>query len=166
MKSRCEIRAALSEIDMHLRCHLRDRAYLIGSSAACLAGAAVEALDIDLMTSDEDAVRLEEAWAANRVTSHLPADDHLFRSRFSRYVFTSVPVEIMGGLQVFYQGEWRAVEISSTVELVGYSPLLLMPTVDEQLRILDMFGRAKDARRAGLLRRVKQTTSSEQVNLL
>ena len=154
MNSRCEIRAALSEIDTHLRCHLRDRAYLIGSSAACLAGAAVEALDIDLMTSDEDAVRLEEAWATNRVASHLPADDQLFRSRFSRYAFTSMPVEIMGGLQVFYQGEWRAVEISHAVELAGYSPFLSLPTVAEQLRVLDMFGRAKDARRAGLLRRV------------
>jgi hypothetical protein len=146
------IHAALGQLDADLARHAQAPVFLIGSTAARLAGALVEANDLDLLAGVDDAARLEQAWAARRTGDYEPADGQLFRSRFARYAFPAMPVEVMGGLEVCVGGVWRRLAIGDAAPLDGHAPCLHLPSVAEQLRVLALFGRAKDRARAALLR--------------
>lgn len=154
MTPAARIEAALHEIGTDLERHAGAPVYLIGSAAAALAGAEVEVADLDLLTTVEDAQRLEQAWSARRVHDYAPADDARFRSRFARYAFAAMTVEVMGGLEVRVGGAWQALRIGSSRPLAGHAGGLRLPSIDEQLRVLGLFGRDKDRRRADLLRRL------------
>ncbi|TCV97052.1 hypothetical protein EC912_10146 [Luteibacter rhizovicinus] len=124
---------------------------VIGSAAACVAGADVDVADIDLLTSSDVAGELEHRWTDRRVASYAPADGHLFRSRFARYAFSDMPVEVMGGLEVAIDGQWRAVDVRDTLPVSGLRRVRVA-SVDDQQRLLALFGRPKDVLRAQALR--------------
>ena len=148
--------AALAEVlaavvpDLQQLC--RDRWTLLGSAAARLAGAAVTVADLDVLTSVRDAQELIALWADRRDAAHVPADGDRFRSHFARFRFPGLPVELMGGLEVFGADGWQPLHIRVTahVELAGLR--VPVPSIAEQLRVLACFARPKDHQRAPLLR--------------
>lgn len=113
---------------------------LIGSGALMLLGLPLEAAaDLDIVTTVEGASRLRGAWAGWLSSRGVKAPDGPFRSEdFARYETPWGPVEVMGGLQVRQDGALRPLVI------IERHPDRPIPTAEEQLRILRLFGRPKD----------------------
>lgn len=144
--------ATLAEIVPELHVHCLDPWCVIGSAAALLAGADVSVADVDLLTSHEDAERLMVLWADRRESTHEPAGAERFRSHFARFRFPGLPVEVMGGLELNQGDGWQPVE-AGRLTLAGVNGLAVpMPSVEDQIRILESFGREKDRARAKSLR--------------
>ena len=147
--------ATLAEIVPELHVHCVDPWCLIGSAAALLLGAEVSAADVDVLTSRADAEALMAHWAGQRETAFVPADDHRFRSHFSRYRFPGAPVEVMGALELHVDDRWQAVHPGKLV-LAGVNGLAVpVPSLDDQIRMLESFGREKDVHRIVALRVLK-----------
>lgn len=126
---------------------------LIGSAAARLVGADVEVADIDVLTSAGDADRVAEHWQARRETQYEPAGAERFRSRFARFRFSGLPLEVMGGLQLHDDAQgWVPVWAGETLLVTCGALRIPVPRMVEQIRILESFGRPKDLQRAALLR--------------
>lgn len=125
---------------------------LIGSAAARLVGAEVDVADVDVLTSAGDADRLAEHWQARREAHFEPAGAERFRSRFARFRFAGLPLEVMGGLQLHDTRGWVPVLAGETMLAVFGRMQIPVPRVAEQIRILESFGRPKDLQRAALLR--------------
>ncbi len=144
--------ATLAEIVPELHVHCLDPWCVIGSAAALLAGAEVSVADVDVLTSREDAERLMALWADRRESTHEPAGAERFRSHFARFRFPGLPVEVMGGLELNQGDGWKPVE-AGRLTLAGLNGLAVpMPSVEDQIRILESFGRDKDLARAKSLR--------------
>ena len=135
-----------------LHAHCRDEWVVIGSAAAALMGADVQAADLDLLTSAADAQRLIELWPSRLDTSYVPAAANRFRSRFARFRFPGMPLEVMGGLELHGHDGWQAVRVNHVMHVNVAGIQVPVPARDEQIRILESFGRAKDLARADLLR--------------
>lgn len=145
--------ATLAEIvpELHVQCLAPW--CLIGSAAALLVGADVSVADVDVLTSREDAERLMALWSERREQVYEPAGAERFRSHFARFRFPGLPVEVMGGLELNQGDGWKPVQ-AGRLTLVGLNGLAVpVPSVDDQIRILESFGREKDLQRATLLRR-------------
>ena len=136
--------------DLHRCC--RDPWSLIGSAAAWLVGAKVTVADLDVLTSVRDAETLRGHWRAQLQTTIATAGAERFRSRFARFAFAGLAVEVMGGLEVSGAAGWEPLRVADivTVDVAGLA--VPVPTVEEQLRLLERFGRPKDHQRAVLLR--------------
>ncbi len=143
---------AIAEAVPELRRHCRHAWQLIGSAAAKLVGADVTVADLDVLTSAEDADRLAEAWFARRESSYEPAGAERFRSRFARFRFAAMPVEVMGALELNAGQGWRPVTVGEVIAVRVAGMDVPVPSVTEQIRILESFGRPKDLHRAALLR--------------
>lgn len=151
--------ATLAEIVPELHVHCLDPWCVIGSAAALLAGASVSVADVDVLASREDAGRLMTLWADRREPLHEPADAHRFRSHFARFRFPGLPVEVMGGLELNQGDGWVPVSAGRLV-LAGLNGLAVpMPSVEDQIRILESFGREKDLARAKSLRALASSPS-------
>lgn len=147
---------ALTELVPDLHVHCAEPWCLIGSAAARLLGAEVSVADIDVLVSRADAETLARLWADRRDAAYAPADDGRFRSRFARFRFPGMPVEVMGGLELDQGDGWQAVSPGRLV-LVGVQGMAVpVPALDEQIRIFESFGRDKDRARATALRRLRQ----------
>jgi hypothetical protein len=91
-------------------------------------------------------------WADRRESTHEPAGAERFRSHFARFRFPGLPVEVMGGLELNQGDGWKPVE-AGRLTLAGLNGLAVpMPSVEDQIRILESFGRDKDLARAKSLR--------------
>jgi len=147
---------ALAELVPDLHVHCAEPWCLIGSAAARLLGAEVDVADVDVLVSRADADTLAERWADRRDAAHAPADADRFRSRFARFRFPGLPVEVMGGLELDQGNGWQPVSPGRLV-LAGLRGMAVpVPAPDEQIRILESFGRDKDRARAAALRRLHQ----------
>ena len=148
--------AALHEVlaaavpDLHSLC--RDPWTLIGSAAARLAGAEVAVADLDVLTSVRDAETLIGHWRARRDATYVPRGEERFRSRFARFRSPGLPVEVMGGLELCSERGWEPVRIGEIVTVNVAGLAIPIPTVAEQIRVLENFGRPKDLQRAALLK--------------
>lgn len=146
--------ATLAEIVPELHVHCAEPWCVIGSAAALLAGADVAVADVDLLVSRADAAALLALWADRRESVYEPANAERFRSQFARFRFPGVPVEVMGGLELNQGDGWSPVK-AGRLTLVGLNGLAVpVPSIDDQIRILESFGREKDLQRAALLRAV------------
>ena len=141
---------ALAVPELHRHCV--DPWVLIGSAAARLAGAEVTVADVDVLVSVRDADALIDHWRARQDESHAPADSDRFRSRFARFDFPGLPLELMGGLELRGDSGWAPVRIDDIVMLDVAGVAVPVPAVSEQIRVLESFGRPKDLRRAASLR--------------
>ncbi len=151
---------ALTELVPVLHVHCADRWCLIGSAGALMLGADVGVADVDVLVSRSDAEALMVLWADRRDLAHAPADGDRFRSHFARFRFPGLPVELMGDLEVDAGDGWQPVSPGKLV-LVGLAGLAVpVPSLDEQIRIFESFGRAKDRLRADTLRRLRQPSST------
>jgi hypothetical protein len=132
--------------------YCRDAWVVIGSAAAALAGAKVEVADLDVLTTVNDAERLIALWRERLDPSYAPAAGDRFRSRFARFHFPGMPVEVMGGLELHEAHGWQPVRVNQVVQVSCAGVQVPTPTVTEQICILERFGRPKDQQRAELLR--------------
>jgi len=134
----------LAEIVPDLHVHCVDPWCLIGSTAALLLGAQTSAADVDVLTSRADAEVLMALWASQRQPAFVPPDADRFRSHFARFRFPGAPVEAMGALELFADGGWQAVWPDKLV-LVGVGGVAVpVPSIDDQIRLCERFGRQKD----------------------
>ncbi|WP_199098665.1 hypothetical protein [Dyella sp. ASV21] len=144
--------ATLAEIVPELHVHCLDPWCVIGSAAALLMGADVSVADVDVLTSRDDAERLRVLWADRREATHEPVGADRFRSHFARFRFPGLPVEVMGGLELNQGNGWTPVS-AGRLTLMGLNGLAVpVPSLQDQIRILDSFGREKDHARAYALR--------------
>ena len=144
--------ATLAEIVPELHVHCVEPWCLIGSAAALLAGADVGVADVDVLVSRNDAEQLMTLWAERREHTHEPVSAERFRSHFARFRFPGLPVEVMGGLELNQGDGWKPVK-AGRLTLVGLNGLAVpVPSIEDQIRILESFGREKDLLRAELLR--------------
>jgi hypothetical protein len=150
------LRQTLAACVPELQRRCADSWVVIGSAAAHLAGAQVEVADLDVLTSTRDAQSLIDHWHGRLLATDTPVDADRFRSRFARFEFP-LPVEIMGDLEVATPDGWRPVRVGEIrrVEIDGLN--VPVPTIAEQIRLLEGFGRPKDSQRAGLLKRLQGT---------
>ncbi len=127
--------------------------WIIGSAAAHICGADIgQAADVDLVLSRRDAVMVLERWQSFGVVERpLPSDQ--FRSAvFGRCLVFSKPIEVMAGFEMVLDGEWCAMEPKTRVEHEVPGGALFTPSVDEQISLLSMMNRPKDASRITALR--------------
>lgn len=151
---------ALAEAVPELHVHCAEPWCLIGSAAARLMGAEVSVADVDVLVSRADAEVLATQWADRCEAGYVPADGDRFRSRFARFRFPGMPLEVMGGLELDAGEGWQPVTPGRLV-LVGVEGLAVpVPSLDDQVRILESFGRDKDLARAAALRRLRRPASA------
>lgn len=132
--------------------HCCDPWVIIGSAAAALAGADVTVADLDVMSSVDDAERLKTLWRSRLNTTYKPAGTALFRSHFARFDFPAMPVEVMGGLELYDASAWQPVQVDEIVHIACAGVQVPIPALSEQIRILECFARPKDLLRTELLR--------------
>jgi len=133
---------------------LRDEFFIIGASALILSDLPInDTKDIDLLTSSRDADKLKEFWKERKL-NYNPEDTTRFKSNFARFQFGFLDVEVMGDLEVYSKGQWRKVVINNfkTVPLAGSQ--IKVPTLVEQVRILQLFGRQKDIDKIVLVKKM------------
>lgn len=151
---------ALTELVPELHVHCADPWCLIGSAGALLLGADVGVADVDVLVSRADAGTLMTLWADRRDNTHAPADGDRFRSHYARFRFPGLPVEVMGGLELDAGDDWQPVSPGKLV-LVGLQGLAVpVPSLDDQIRLFESFGRDKDRTRAAALRQLRQPPSA------
>lgn len=148
------LREALVAVLPDLHRHCRDPWTLIGSAAASLAGSEVAVADLDVLTSVRDAQTLIKHWRGRRDEIFVPPGEKYFRSCFARFLFPGLPVEIMGGLELFGERGWERVRIDRIITLDVAGLRVPVPVVTEQIRVLESFGRPKDLQRVALLKRL------------
>ena len=139
--------------------NLRDPWWIIGSAAMALHGAGpLDVADVDLLASPEDAAALAARWALA-----LPAarPDPRFRSEvYFQWRATPLPVDVMGGFQVRTADGWRPLVPATRRALTLPSgAAVFTPEVDEQIAILQTFGRDKDLARVKLLRVLRPSST-------
>jgi hypothetical protein len=131
---------------------LHDPWWIIGSAAMRLGGIAnVEPADVDLLCSAGDADRLMAVWQDHLDTAYRPRDDDRFRSRFARFHHLPMPVEVMGDLQVHVEAGWLSVCVDASQSVRCGEHTVSIPSWQEQIRILRLFGRDKDMVKADLI---------------
>lgn len=145
------IESGLADWFPDIRRLARDPWWIIGSTAMCLLGATIEVADIDLLTSARDADALRQAWAERRLEVGPRAGDSRFRSRYSRYDFQPIVVEVMGDLEVNGADGWQPVRVEQARHLRLGDYGLPVPTLAEQMRLLECFDRPKDHVRLRML---------------
>jgi len=131
---------------------MRDDFYLIGSAALILSGIKIENIyDLDILVSDRDADFLMVEWGNRLIIEHVTKDNELFSSKFARYKFSELDIEILGELKVNKVGVWERLEISDSQSITIDDFEIKTPTLNEQKRILQLFGRKKDKDRLKLI---------------
>ncbi|GHS92326.1 hypothetical protein FACS1894203_4670 [Bacteroidia bacterium] len=151
MKLRDRIFAVLKDAYPALRL-LEDEWYIIGTSGLVLAGVKLEKTsDIDILTSVRDAEKLKIAWKNRMRKDFDSSNTELFESDFSRYDFGTLDIEIMGGLKVNHSGKWIPLTISDHLHILTSDFEIRVPTLEEQKKILLLFGREKDLKKIKLL---------------
>ncbi|BBF82271.1 hypothetical protein [Asticcacaulis excentricus] len=121
--------------------------WLIGSAALFLSGVRVTVRDVDVYGPSEV---IEAARIALGVPVSAPRADDRFRSRpyFQYRPPGGLEIDFMGGLQVFSAGDWCELQIESDAWIEG----VRVPSIPDQLAILQLFARKKDLERAAVLR--------------
>ncbi len=146
------IYTTLAEIVPELYVICIDPWCVIGSAAALLLGAQTSAADVDVLTSRADADALMRHWADRREAAFTQPDAAQFRSHFARFRFASSPVEVMGALELHADDGWQAV-LPGRLVLANMNGLAVpVPSIDDQIRIFESFGREKDLSRVTALR--------------
>jgi len=142
-----QIKSTLQEAAEGLK--LLDGEYcIIGASALILMGIDVgETGDIDVLTSSDNSEKLKVFWADKLVKRPRLKESGLFRSNFGQYQFSTMEVEISGDLEIYKAEKWVPITVDHyhTIQLKDLS--VKLPTLDEQIRLLKLFGREKDLKR-------------------
>lgn len=145
-----KIFSALKESYPSLK-QLRDDYYIIGSTALILSDIEIEHTnDIDILVSERDAEWLRNEWKSKKINI-TPDASVLFRSNYSRYNFSDIEIEILGSLEVNKDNTWTPLVIKDFTIFETNDFQVKIPTLAEQVRILNFFGRKKDLDRLKLI---------------
>jgi hypothetical protein len=133
---------------------LQDDFFVIGATALILCDVPIKnTQDIDLLTSSRDADQLKEIWKEQRL-NYKPLETTRFKSNFARFNFGLLDVEVMGSLEVYSKGQWRKVVVNNFKTIPLADIQINVPTLAEQVRILQLFGRQKDVDKITLIRKL------------
>ena len=125
--------------------------WIIGSAAVVLHGGAVRHVkDVDLMmsASDADALLRRIGGDFRKATA-----SERFRSLvFGVWSAPPVPVEVFGGFSLYLDETWRELSLSTRERVTVAGSCVYVPSAEELVRVLHLFGRPKDLERAKLLR--------------
>ena len=131
---------------------LKDDFFIIGACSTILSGIDIgNTNDIDILVTTEDADKLRSVWR-DKIEENPPLkESELFKSNFTRYNFPKMYIEAMGDLLIFKNGNWEKVTVNhyTTTAIDGFE--IKIPTIEEQIRILQLFGRKKDMERLSLI---------------
>jgi len=105
------------------------------------------------LTSSRDADKLKELWKEQRL-NYKPIETTRFKSNFARFNFELLDVEVMGDLEVYSKGQWRKVIVNSFKTISFTESKVNVPTLVEQVRILQLFGRQKDVDKIALIKKL------------
>jgi hypothetical protein len=128
----------------------QDRWLLIGSAAAHVAGADVGAIaDIDLLLSERDINALDTHWRSRKRMDVQPSDR--FRSKIFHRFDAPLPIEAMAGFELKApNGDWLRLAPKTRQQFGAF----YAPGVSEQIEILKLMGREKDAPRILVLKKM------------
>ncbi len=148
-----KIIAVLEEAHPALR-QLQDEFFVIGASALVLSDLPInETKDIDLLTSSRDADKLKGLWK-ERDLNYKPVEPTRFKSNFARFQFGSLDIEVMGDLEVYSKGQWRKAVVNSFKTISLTDSQIKIPTLAEQIRILQLFERQKDIDKMAMVKKM------------
>ena len=121
---------------------------LIGSAAAKLAGANVGPInDIDLLLSTRDNHALKTHWRSRSILPAPPSEQ--FRSAIFHRFSAPLPIETMSDFALRTgDGNWQQISPQTRVKYGN----MFAPNINEQIAILQLMGRPKDARRIAALK--------------
>ena len=126
--------------------------YVIGASAMILSGIEIgETSDIDILTTEENATKLQHLLKVYMEIAPETKENDLFHSLFARFNLPLMDIEVMGNLQIRKQNIWQPVWVQEYREIPIGEVIVRIPTIEEQKRILSLFGREKDLRRLQML---------------
>lgn len=128
----------------------KDPWWIIGSAAVAMQGGHVSHIkDVDLMMSAHDAERFLTRVGSER---RQPDLSDRFRSLiFGAWSAPPIPVEVFGGFSLAIEGRWREVALTTREPKTVAGAEIYVPSVEELVLLLKMFGRPKDLARAKLL---------------
>ena len=81
-------------------------------------------------------------------------EDDLFHSSFARFKLPLMDIEVMGNLQVKKNNIWQSVYVNEYNEVFIGDLIIRIPTIEEQKRILSLFGREKDLKKILILNHI------------
>lgn len=131
----------------------RDEWWIIGSAAMALCGVQVRAKDVDVTGAADVITGAIERLGGEPVVGE-PSE--LFRSSPFATIMPAggVDIELMGDLHVSRRGMWRRLTPRTRLPVVVKGHTVFVPTLVEQIEILNLFGRDKDRERAGMIAEV------------
>ena len=123
--------------------------WIIGSAALALSGVDVEPRDIDVFAAPGI---IEQARLALDVPA-MPSGNDRFRSTpyFQFQPEGGLEIDFMGGLEIRVDDAWVRLRIESVLPVTIGNVSLFVPSLEEQGRILRLFGRPKDLVRAAMI---------------
>ena len=122
--------------------------YIIGASAMILSDIEIgETSDIDILTTEMNSLKLQCSLKAYMEIAPETKEDGLFCSNFARFNLPLMDVEVMGNLQIKKNNVWQFVYVQEYREIFIGDLIIRIPTMEEQKRILSLFGREKDLKR-------------------
>ena len=149
MKNR--ILATLTEASEGLKL-LDDDYYIIGSSALILSGIDIGIThDIDILTTSHNSDILQKAWNNKLIENPGMKESDLFKSNFACFQFRKMQIEAIGNLNVFKESQWIPLNINDYNIFTLNDLKIKIPTLTEQIRILNLFGRSKDLLRISII---------------
>jgi len=131
---------------------LKDDFFIIGACSTILSDIDTgNTNDIDILVTSEDADRLKPVWKDKIEKDPALKESELFKSNFTRYNFPKMDIEVLGDLLIFKNGNWEKVAVNhyATIDIDGFT--IKIPTLEEQIRILHLFGRKKDLERLDII---------------
>ena len=138
MKIKDKITQSLASITVELQ-EISPDFYVIGASAMILSGIEVgETADIDILTTEMNSCKLQHLLKTYMEISPETKEDDLFRSNFARF---KLPLMDIG----------QSVCVKEYKEIFIGNLIIKIPTIEEQKRILSLFGREKDLKRILIL---------------
>ena len=151
MKIKDKITQSLASITVELQ-EISPDFYVIGASAMILSGIEVgETADIDILTTEMNSCKLQHLLKTYMEISPETNEDDLFSSNFARFKLPLMDIEVMGDLQIKKNDIWQSVCVKEYKEIFIGNLIIKIPTIEEQKRILSLFGREKDLKRILIL---------------
>ncbi len=126
--------------------------YIIGSSAIILSGIDVGIThDIDILTNSYNSNVLRTEWNDKLVKDPSMKESNLFKSDFACFQFSEMQIEVLGDLKVFKGNCWVHLDVNDYNVLKLNDMEFKIPTLTEQIQILNLFGRKKDIHRIDII---------------
>ncbi|MEF8798198.1 MAG: hypothetical protein V5A79_02120, partial [Candidatus Bipolaricaulota bacterium] len=93
---------------LYNKIHDRDINWVVtGSVSFCLQGVPLSPNDIDIQTDEDGAYKIEDLFRDRVIKEVKFSSTDKIRSHFGALMIHGIVVELMGGVQKYYDGEWE-----------------------------------------------------------